>query len=727
MNAILRYMRRNYKILLVVAALAVALWSFMPKQKPAGGDPEKDRLLIELLTSVIQNLHFEPANIDDNFSKGVYKSYLEGLDPSKRFFTQGDIDEFAKYELQVDDMINTRNLAFFDLTYNRLMKRIGEAEGFYKEILDKPFDFTVDEQFNVDYEEQPYAKTEADLKKRWEKQLKLSVLSTVADKKKVQEEAAKKPKDSVKVEQKSFAELEKEAREATLKSLNEYYDFIDDLERDDWFTVYINAIAERFDPHTFYFAPDDKEKFDTSMRGSIEGIGARLQKKGEYVELSELIPGGPAWRGKELEQGDLIMKVAQGKEDPVDVAGMRLDDVVKKIKGPKGTEVRLTVKKVDGSIKVISVIREVVELEETYAKSSIVNKGGKKYGVINLPKFYIDFENKDNRDAAKDVAIEIQKLKEQGVEGIIMDLRDNGGGSLKTVVDMTGLFIPEGPVVQVKSTGKKKEVLSDRDDRVQWDGPLVVLVNNFSASASEIFAAAIQDYNRGLVLGSKHTYGKGTVQNIIDLNQFVRGNALGDLGAVKTTTQKYYRIDGGSTQMEGVKSDIVMPDRYAYIDMGERDNDNAMPWDKIDPAKYKRYNNNFAPVIANSKKRMAANAQFKLMDENAKWVNQQKDESTYSLNYDKFMADMKKDEAMTKKFKALNDYKNNLEFKALPYEQEIFKKDPALAEKKQRWYESLSKDIYVEEALNILDDMNGKPAAGSAANIKPKKDLVKTR
>jgi carboxyl-terminal processing protease len=727
MNAILRYMRRNYKILLVVAALAVALWSFIPKQKPAGGDPEKDRLLIELLTSVIQNLHFEPANIDDNFSKGVYKSYLEGLDPSKRFFTQGDIDEFSKYELQVDDMINNRNLAFFDLTYNRLMKRIGEAEGFYKEILDKPFDFTVDEQFNVDYEKQPYAKTEADLRKRWEKQLKLSVLSTVADKQKVQEEAAKKPKDSVKVEQKSFDELEKEAREATLKSLNEYYDFIDDLERDDWFTVYINAIAERFDPHTFYFAPDDKEKFDTSMRGSIEGIGARLQKKGEYVELSELIPGGPAWRGKELEQGDLIMKVAQGKEDPVDVAGMRLDDVVKKIKGPKGTEVRLTVKKVDGSIKVISVIREVVELEETYAKSSIVNKGGKKYGVIYLPKFYIDFENKDNRDAAKDVAAELQKLKEQGIEGIIMDLRDNGGGSLKTVVDMTGLFIPEGPVVQVKSTGKKKEVLSDRDDRVQWDGPLVVLVNNFSASASEIFAAAIQDYNRGLVLGSRHTYGKGTVQNIIDLNQFVRGNELGDLGAVKTTTQKYYRIDGGSTQMEGVKSDIVMPDRYAYIDMGERDNDNAMPWDKIDPAKYKRYNNNFAPVIANSKKRMAANTQFKLMEENAKWVNQQKDESIYNLNYNKFMADMKKDEAMTKKFKALNDYKNNLEFTALPYEQEIFKKDPALAEKKQRWYESLSKDIYVEEALNVLDDMNGKPATGSAANIKPKKGLVKTR
>lgn len=719
-------MRRNYKILLVVAALAVALWSFIPKQKPAS-DPEKDRLLIELLTSVIQNLHFEPAAIDDNFSKGVYKNYLEGLDPSKRFFTQSDINEFSKYELQLDDMINSRDLAFFDLTYNRLMKRLDEAEGFYKEILEKPFDYTINEQFDVNYEKQPYSNNETELKRRWEKQLKLSVLSTIADKQKLQEEAAKKPNDSIKVEKKTFAELEKEAREATLKSLNEYFDFIGDLERDEWFTIYINSIAERFDPHTFYFAPDDKEKFDTSMRGSLEGIGARLQKKGEFVEISELIPGGPAWRGKELEQGDLIMKVAQGKEDPVDITGMRLDDVVKKIKGPKGTEVRLTVKKVDGSIKVISIVREVVELEETYAKSSIVNKNGTKYGIINLPKFYIDFENKDNRDAAKDVAAEIVRLKEQGIEGLIVDLRDNGGGSLKTVVDMTGLFIPEGPVVQVKSTGRKKEVLSDRDGKVQWDGPLVVLVNNFSASASEIFAAAIQDYNRGLVLGSKHTYGKGTVQNIIDLNQFVRGNALGDLGAVKTTTQKYYRIDGGSTQMEGVKSDIVMIDRYSYIDMGERDNDNAMPWDKIDAAKYKRYNNNFSPVIANSKKRMADNPQFKLMDENAKWVNQQKDESVYNLNYDKFMAGLEKNEAMNKKFKTLKDYKNNLQFKALPYEQEIFKKDPALAEKKERWYESLSKDIYVEEALNVLDDMSGKSAKGSAANLKTKKELVKTR
>ncbi len=727
-------MKRNYKILAVVALLAVALWSFVPRQKAVENDPDKDKLLLELITFVIEKGHYDPAKIDDTFSKGVYKSYLESLDPSKRFFIQSDLEEFSKYEDKIDDMINDKDLSFFDLTYTRLQKRIKESEGFYKEILAQPFDFSVNEEFSVDYEKMPYPKNDAELKKRWEKQLKLSVLSTITDKQKIQETPAtdktkdikgaddKKADDS---KPKTFTELEKEARESTLKSLDDYFDVIDGLKRDEWFSVYLNAIAERFDPHTYYFAPDDKEKFDTSMRGSLEGIGARLQKKGDYVEISELIPGGPAWRGKELEQGDIIMKVAQGKENPVDIAGLRLDDTVKKIKGPKGTEVRLTVKKVDGSIKVISIIREVVEIEETYAKSSVVKKDGKTYGIIYLPKFYIDFENKDNRDAAKDVALEVKRLKEANVDGIIMDLRDNGGGSLKTVVDITGLFIPQGPVVQVKSAGKQQEVLSDTDSLVLWDGPLVVMVNNFSASASEIFAAAIQDYHRGVVMGSKHSYGKGTVQNLIDLNQFVRNNDMGDLGALKTTTQKFYRINGGSTQREGVLSDIVMPDRYSYIDMGERDVDNAMPWDKIEPAAYKPVKSNFAGPIANSKKRIAANEQFKLMDENAKWVFAKKDENTYNLNIDKFKAEVTKAEAVAKKFKVLNDYKNNLKFDGLPYEKEIFAKEPLLAEKKQRWYESLSKDIYVEEALNVLGDMQ--PGAKANAVAVKKDKMVKTR
>lgn len=745
MNAILSFMKRNYKILAVVALLAVALWSFMPGSTiDRSGDPGKDKLLLELLTFVIEKGHYDPAKIDDTFSKGVYKSYLESIDPSKRFFIQSDIDEFSKYEDKIDDMIASKDLTFFNLTNERLLLRIKEAEGFYKEILAQPFDFSKDETFNADYEKMPYVNSKAELKERWEKQLKLSVLSTVTDKQKLEgkgdsldeehsndidpanftgTDKTAKDKDA---KPKTFEEIEKEARESALKSLNDYFSFIDDIQRDEWFAIFLNSIAERFDPHTYYFAPDDKEKFDTSMRGSLEGIGARLQKKSDYIEISELIIGGPAWRGKELEQGDLIMKVAQGNDDPVDIAGMRLDDVVKKIKGPKGTLVRLTVKKVDGSIKVISIVREVVEIEETYAKSSVVNKDGKLYGIIYLPKFYIDFENKDSRDAAKDVALEVDRLKKQGVEGIIMDLRDNGGGSLKTVVEMAGLFIDQGPIVQVKSTGKQKEVLSDTDSRVHWDGPLVVLVNNFSASASEIFAAAIQDYHRGLILGSKHTYGKGTVQNLIDLNQFVRNNSMGDLGALKTTTQKYYRIDGGSVQREGVKSDIVMTDRYAMIDMGERDTDNAMPWDKIDPANYKPMRSNFDAIIANSNRRMAANPQFKLMEENAKWVNEKKDDNTYSLNIDKFKEKMAKAEAVTKKFKALTEYKNNLVFDALPYEKELFAKEPLMAEKKQRWYESLSKDIYVEEALNVLDDMQPKSAKGSA-NLVQKEKVIKSR
>jgi len=486
MNTIWQFMKRNYKIVLLITALSAILWSFVPNKKE---DPEKDRLLLELLTFVLEKGHYDPIAMDDAFSKSVYKEYINGIDPSRRFFVQSDIDEFKKYESQIDDMIKSKDLKFFELTYTRLSERMAESRKIYKEILEKPFDFDKEDNINTDYDKMPFSKNKAELKLRWEKQLKLSVLSSITDKLKLEED--KKKKDA-NYKEKTFAELEEDSRETTLKSLNDYFDFVGELDRNDWFSIYLNAIVERFDPHTFYFAPEEKDKFDISMSGTLEGIGARLQKKNDITEISELIPGGPAWRGKQLEQGDLIMKVAQGSDEPVDVVGMRLDDVVKKIKGKKGTEVRLTVKKVDGTIKVISIIREVVELEETYAKSSVVKEGGKTFGIIYLPKFYIDFENKDKRDAFKDVAQEIERLKAQGVEGIVMDLRDNGGGSLQTVVDMVGLFIEDGPVVQVKSSGKKKDVLYDKDSRVQWDGPLVVMVNNFSASASEIFAAAIQ-------------------------------------------------------------------------------------------------------------------------------------------------------------------------------------------------------------------------------------------
>lgn len=724
----MQFMKKNYKILLVVLTLSIALLGFSLFPSKKDSDPEKDKLLIELLTFVIEKGHYNPAAIDDNFSKGVYKDYLNALDPSKRFFLQSDIDEFAKYETQIDDQILNKELSFFELTYSRLMQRMEESKSYYKDALANPFDYNADETFNADYEKLPYCKSTKELKERWRLQVKLSALSTLVEKQKLEEDKKKDAEAGKNYTPKSFEQMEKESRESTLSSLNDNFSFIKDLDREDWFSIYINAISSRFDPHTSYFAPNEKERFDLSMSGKLEGIGARLQKKNDFTEVSELISGGPAWRGKQLESGDVILKVAQGDAEPVDVVGMRLDDVVKKIKGPKGTEVRLTVKKQDGTIKVITIIRDEVEIEETYVKSSVVEKDGYKYGIIYLPKFYIDFEDQNSRDAGKDVAIEVERLKNEGVQGIVMDVRDNGGGSLKTVVDIAGLFIEQGPIVQIKSAAGKKEVLYDRDAKVQWDGPLVVMINEFSASASEILAAAIQDYKRGVVIGSKQSYGKGTVQNVIDLNQFVRGSTYGDLGALKTTTQKFYRINGGSTQLEGVKSDIAIPDKYAYLKMGERDIDNAMPWDKIDPANYNIWDkqNNFELAIKKSKARMQANSQLQLIDDNAKWLDERNKENVYSLNIDKFKAEQKALEEKNKKYKPIADYKNEFIFNSLPYELEAMAKDNVLKEKRERWHESLSKDIYIEEAIHILNDLQMENNKGLSNKLKKEKVVIKS-
>jgi carboxyl-terminal processing protease len=753
MNKILQFMKRNYKILLVIIALSMGLWSFIPKEKSS--DPEKDKMLIELLTFVIEKGHYNPAKIDDTFSKGIYKDYINSLDPSKRFFLQSDIDEFAKYETQIDDQIINKDLSFFELTYSCLMKRMEESKEYYKIALDKPFDYKKTESINTDYEKLPFAKNSQELKERWRLQVKLSTLSSLVEKQKLEEDLVKDKSKTLNEKLKLYREsmgdrltpelekkfiadtekkknqapkpydqLEKETRESTLTSLNDNFNFIKDLNREDWFSIYINAIASRFDPHTSYFGASEKEKFDVSMSGKFDGIGARLQKKNDFTEITELISGGPAWRGKQLEAGDIVLKVAQADGEPVDVVGMRLDDVVKKIKGPRGTEVRLTLKKQDGTIKVISIIRDQVEVEETYVKSSVVEKDGFKYGIIYLPKFYIDFEDQNSRDAGKDVAIEVERLKKEGVQGIVMDVRDNGGGSLKTVVDIAGLFINQGPIVQVKSAAGKKEILFDRDAKVQWDGPLVVMINEFSASASEILAAAIQDYKRGVIIGSKQSYGKGTVQNVIDLNQFVRGSTYGDLGALKTTTQKFYRINGGSTQLEGVKSDVSIPDRYSYLKMGEKDIENAMPWDKIDAADYKIWDNqnNFDLAIQKSKDRMSNNAQLNLIDDNAKWLDQRNKENVYSLNIDKFKAEQKALDEKNKKYKPILDYKNAFDFNSLPYEIEETNKDSVLKEKRDRWHESLSKDIYIEEAIHILNDLQTEN--NKVLTTKVKKDKV---
>ncbi len=697
-------MKRNYKILSLLLLLAFASCSFTTK---TFDNPDKDKLLIQVITFVLEQGHFDPVELNDDFSEELFKDYVKIIDPVKRYFYESDIKDFEKFKFNIDDQLKAVDITFFNLTNERLIRRIDEAKEIYKDVLSRPFDYTIEETYETDYDKIGYAKNKREMRDRWRKLLKFSTLSNYDDL--LTEEKKLKEKDASYV-MKTDAEIEKKARESTLKSLNILFnDYIDDKEREDYFAEYVNTIVEEFDPHTYYLAPRNKEDFDQRMSGKLEGIGARLQKRMDYIKIVELISGGPAWRSNELEVEDIILKAKQEDEEfPVDLVGMRISDAIKYIKGPKGTKVTLTIKKVDGSIEDVTITRDVVELVETYAKASLVTKGNKKYGVINLPAFYVDFEDYKNVNAAKDVKKEIIRLKSDGMEGLVLDLRNNGGGSLPAVVEMAGLFIKEGPIVQVRSTGESKNILRDRDKSITWDGPLVILVNEISASASEIMSAAMQDYKRAVIIGSKQTYGKGTVQNVINLNNMLRNHTSGDLGALAVTTQKYYRINGGSVQLEGVKSDVEVPGRFSFIDVGEKDKDNPLPWDEIDAAEFTPWENYFdyETTISKSKERMSTNKQLKLIEENAKWVKSKIDETLYSLNYSKYKAELEKNEEEAKQFDAISDYKTNLTFDSTTYEKSLFESDTTdLKEKRERWHQNLSQDVYVEEALNVLEDL----------------------
>lgn len=708
-------MKRNYYILMLAILLAFASCSFTSK---TFDDPDKDKILVQLITYVLDRGHYDPKDINDEFSAEVYSDYLDNLDSYKRYFYQSDLKEFEEYKMLLDDQLKDYDISFFNLTYQRLEQRMEESEAIFKEILASPFNFSKNEEFSSDYENLTYVKNKKQLKERWKLQLKYAAIANYDD---LLEEQEKEIENDPNYQKKTDKEIEIEARELTLRSLEEYFDILDDLERKDWFGVYINSIVQEFDPHTMYFAAEDKDFFDVRMSGSFEGIGARLQKKMDQVKVNEIISGGPAWRGKELEVGDIILKVRQeDEEESLSIVGMRLDNAIKFIKGPKGTKVTLTVKKVDGTFEDITITRDIVELEETYVKSSQVNKDDKTFGVIHLPKFYFNMEDYQKRNATTDLKKEIERLKDRGMEGLVIDLRNNGGGSLQSVVDIAGLFIKEGPVVQIKTTGEPKEVLKDRDKSIVWDGPLVLLVNELSASASEILAAAMQDYKRAIIIGSKQTYGKGTVQQFVNLNSMVRNNKSGDLGSLKITIQKYYRINGGSVQLEGVKSDVVVPDRYSYIDIGEKDEKNPLPWDKIDSADFSIWNSYFDydETIKKSKERMSNNEQLKLIEESAQWIKTIRDEKMHPLNYSKYKERLDIAEKEAKRFDKISDYKTNLTFESLPYELRLFESDTILKEKRKRWHESLSQDVYMEEALNVLNDLKLSYSIKKVATVK---------
>ncbi|UAM98698.1 carboxy terminal-processing peptidase [Polaribacter litorisediminis] len=701
-------MKTTSKFSTTLLAILLLLTSFsihtQDQNSSSDSDAEKDRVLIYVLKNILTRGHFVTKDLNDDFSELVYDSFINSLDPSKRYFTQEDLKEFSQYKYQIDNQLLQDDISFYQLVYNRFLDKTKNAKSYYTDLLAKPFQFNKNEIIDLDYTKVPFAKNDNELIDYWRKQLKLQTLGRIQNQIDLQEE---KLKDDKNYAIESFETLEVSARKEVLENMDELYMRIQRLENDDWFSTFLNSVVGAFDPHTTYMDPTKKENFDQTMSGKVEGIGARLQEKGIYTQVSDLVAGGPASKQGELEPGDIILRVAQGDEEPLDIVGMRLSDAIKFIKGKKGTEVRLTVKKkLDGSTKIISIIRDVVQLDETFVKSSIVKKNGKKYAIIDLPSFYIDFKDNNYRDSAKDMEKEIERLKSEGVVGLIVDLRNNGGGSLKTAIEISGLFINQGPIVQVKYRGENPIVKSDIDPQIQWEGSVVVLVNEFSASASEIFAAAMQDYKRAVILGGNQTYGKGTVQNILPINQFYP-NYKEDLGYLKMTIQKFYRVNGGSTQKEGVYSDIAMPSRYSYMKFGERDLEGALEWDKVPQAKYSQTNSyaNFNDVVYKSKERIAEDTNFKLVNEYAKWLKKNQDETSYSLNYKKFLKDSEAREKEAEKFKSVFDYKSNLTFVSPQYEQSIFKNNKDLEDKRIAWHKNLSKDMYVSEALNVLSEL----------------------
>lgn len=700
-------MKKKFFVPLFFVALMLVAWTRFntPTTHQFSEDASKDKLLMELITYFMQRGHFDPKDIGNDFSEDLYNTFLEMLDGQKRYFLKKDIAQFDRFKYALDDEFRALQTNFFDLVYSRYLDRRNEAKSFYGEILEKPFDFNKKEGINVDYENQQHPNTLRQKTEKWRKQLKLSTLNILHNKLEEEEKLASKNESYA---PKTFEVLEKEARAITRENMENYFSLMEDVREEDWFGSYLNAFVTQFDPHSVYFAPVDKDRFDASMSGKYEGIGARLTKRNQVIKIVDVISGGPIWREKSIEVGDQIMMVRQEEGGPVDVQSMRLDDAIKLIKGPAETTVYLTIKRVDGTVEEVAIKRDTVELEESYLKSSLIQKGGKTFGLIHLPKFYIDFKDYKERNAAKDMEKELIRLKQEGIQGLVIDLRNNGGGSLQTVVDMAGFFINEGPVVQVKTSDSGSKVLKDRDGKTLWDGPLVVMVNELSASASEILAAAMQDYERAVVLGSKQTFGKGTVQNIIELNRFVSKSTYGDLGALKFTTEKFYRITGKSTQLEGVYSDVVAPDQYAYVDIGEKDEVNPLVWDQISSASFNKWDGyqNYQQVIEDSAARVARDTFFQLIDKNAKWVRAQQDKNDFSLNYKLFSHEIDKDETFADQFEILNEYSNSLTFKSLPYELSKMKTDTILAEKRNRWKKSLNKDMYINEAVFILQALD---------------------
>lgn len=690
-----------------IVGLAFLLHEFNPFAK--GGPvstPERDAALARTISQVLSRGHFEPKNLDDEFSKNVFALYLKDVDGGKRFLTQSDVDQLKPFELMLDDQLRAGTFQCFDISTKLLESSLTKTQGWYREVLASPLDFSKNEELQADGEKLKWAKDDAELRSRWERWMKFEVLSRVTD------EQEKQEKPDFKGDKKDFATIEKEQRAKVLDVYDKWFKRLQKLDHNRRLEIYLNAITNYFDPHTGYYSPREKENFDIQMSGKLEGIGARLQSDGEKTTVSEIVPGGPAWKQGVLQAKDVVLKVAQGESEAesVDVMGWDIDDVVSKIRGPKDTKVTLTIQKTDGSEKVITITRDVVIMEEGFAKSLILNESAaaeERIGYIYLPKFYADFES-GRTSCAQDVAAEVEKLKKEAVKGIILDLRNNGGGSLRDVVTMSGLFIEDGPIVQVKSRGRATEILRDNDSRVQWGGPLIVMVNGFSASASEILAAAMQDYDRALIVGSTSTYGKGTVQRFFDLDNAASDDSVKPLGEMKMTIQKFYRVTGKTTQLDGVTPDIVLPDFYNLLENGERDNDYPLASTTIEPVQFQQSVYRIPAenqLKANSQTRVKADPTFQKVSENALRLRKRKDDSSYPLQGEKYRLWNKKQDQEAEQFDNIFKPIESFKIENLATDLPQIQSDTSRLARNESWIKERQKDVQLHETLRIMLDM----------------------
>ena len=667
--------------------------------------PSKYEQILKLVGEMLSQAHYSPQDINDDFSKKVFKKFIADLDPDKNMYLQSDMEALKAFETKIDNEIKGSPVEFFLAAGKIFNKRMEESAVMYNDLLAKPFDFTTDEEVNLDADKLNYTTTNAESKDRWRKKLKFMTLERYVDLVDIREK--NKGKDGFVV--KTDSELEKDARDRVKKIMDRTFDrFRFKFNDDDKFNLFVNAITTTMDPHTEFFPPVDKRYFDEEMSGVFYGIGASLQYDDGNIKVSSVLSGSPAFKSGEIQQGDIILKVAQGKEEPVDLTGFVVTDAVKVIRGKQGTEVRLTIKKADGTIKIVTLIRDKIVQDETYARSAIVKEGSSKIGYIFLPEFYADFDRPNGPRSFVDVAKEVAKLKEEKVDGIVIDLRNNGGGSLYDVVQMAGLFIDEGPIVQVKDRENKPSVLKDKDKNVLYTGPLAVMVNEFSASASEIFAAAIQDYNRGVIIGSTSTYGKGTVQRNIGLDETGLSLSNSDLGTVKLTLQKFYRINGGSTQLKGVYSDIVLPDNLEHLKVREKDNEDALPWDEITKATYNNWNSGYdlKTIQQLAYQRLDNDPSFKLIKESSEWLSKQNDKQ-YSLQIDKYRNDQKTVRTTIKQLETLLKLKDSLNVSPLSGEENRYDNDKSKKDRFAQWIKGLQEDIYLDQAIKVMNDMIG--------------------